>query len=144
MSVFTVLASDVPLREVPPPPNLEIILESGKEAEYRNAGEGFAVFESVRFLELASEKEYFFHVNLYGSGRAEDLAAYLREQLETVEEIEFWHVWLDGDFDHRVRKVEIASGELTAEDIRELLELEVWREDPVEGRLTDYCYLLKK
>ena len=143
MSVVWVIASDIPLEEIPPPAGLEIVLWPGKrEAEYRNAGRGFAVFATNRVLELQTEKEYFFGLDLYGGEEA--LAAYLREQLEEAGEIELWHAWLDGDFDHRIRKAEIPSGELSAEDIRELEELEVWQEDPVTGRPTDYCYLLKK
>ena len=141
MSVFMILASDFPLEEVPPPPGLEIFWEPGKrEAEYRNAGRGFAVFVSDWFPEIQTEKVYSFHLNIYGGEEA--LAAYLREQLREAGEIELWHVWLDGSFDHRVRQVEIGADELTAEDIRELERLEVWREDPVTGRRVDYCYLL--
>ena len=143
MSVVWVLASDIPLEEVPPPAGLEIVLWPGKrETEYRNAGRGFAVFESDWLPEIQTEKAYFFHLDIYGGEEA--LAAYLQERLETAGEIELWRVWLDGSFDHCVRKVGIPSGELSAEDIRELEELEVWREDPVTGRPTDYCYLLKK
>lgn len=141
MSVFMVLASDFPLEEVPPPPGLEIILWPGKrETEYRNAGRGFAVLEMDRVLELRTEKEYFFSLDIYGGEEA--LAAYLREQLEKAGEVELWRVWLDGSFDHRVRQVEIGADELTEEDIRELERLEVRREDPVTGRRVDYCYLL--
>lgn len=143
MSVCTVLSSDFPLEEVPPPPGLQIFLEPGKrEAEYRNAGRGFAVFASDRFPELQTEKRYCFSLDVYGGEEA--LTAYLREQLEEAGEIEIWRVWLDGDFDHRVRKVKIGAGELTAEDIRELEQMEVWREDPVTGRRVDYCFLLTK
>lgn len=143
MSVCTILASDFPLEEVPPPPGLEIILRPGKgEAEYRNAGRGFAVFASDWFPELQTEKEYSYYLNVYGGEEA--LAAYLREQLEEAGEIELWHVWLDGSFDHRVRKVKIGADELTAEDIRELEQMKVWQEDPVTGRLFDYCFLLTK
>ena len=143
MSLFTFLSSDVPLEEVPQPPGLVICLEPGRgETEYRNAGRGFAVSASDWFPELQTEKEYCFSVNIYGGEEA--LAAYLREQMEGAEEIEVWRVWLDGSFDHRVRKVEIGVNELTAEDIRELEGLEVWQEDPVTGRPVDYCFLLTK
>ena len=143
MSVFMVLASDFPLEEVLPPSDLEITWYPEKqEAEYRNAGRGFAVFESDWFPEIQTEKVYSFHLDIYGGEEA--LAAYLREQLKEAGEIELWHVWLDGDFDHRVRQVEIGADELTAEDIRELERLEVWREDPVTERKVDYCYLLSE
>lgn len=143
MSACTILASDFPLEEVPPPPGLEIILRPGQgEAEYRNAGRGFAVFASDRFLELQTEKECDFNLNIFGGEEA--LVAYLREQLEEAGEIELWRVWLDGSFDHRVRKVRIGADELTAEDIRELEQMEVWQEDPVTGRRVDYCFLLTK
>lgn len=143
MSILTILSSDFPLEEVPPPPGLEIILRPGKgKAEYRNAGRGFAVFASDRFPELQTEKEYSYHLGIYGGEEA--LTAYLREQMEEAGEIEIWHIWLDGDFDHRVRKVKIGADELTAEDIRELEQMEVWQEDPVTGRRVDYCFLLTK
>lgn len=143
MSVLTILSSDFPLEEVPPPPGLEIILRPGKgEAEYRNAGRGFSFSASDWFLELQTEKEYCFNLDIFGGEEA--LAAYLREQLEEAGEIELWHVWLDGSFDHRVRKVKIGADELTAEDIRELEQMEVWQEDPVTGRRVDYCFLLTK
>ena len=143
MSVCTILASGFPLEEVPPPPGLEIILEPGKgEARYRNAGRGFAVIASDRFPELQTEKGYTYILDLYGGEEA--LAACLREQVEEAGEIEVWRVWLDGGFDHRVRKVKIGADELTAEDIRELERLEVWQEDPVTGRRFDYCFLLTK
>ncbi len=144
MSVYMLLSSDFPLEEVPSPPDLVIVLEPGKQgAEYRNAGRGFAVSALPWFPdEIHTEKEYLFNLDIYGGEEA--VAAYLREQLEEAGEIELWHVWLDGSFDHRVRKVEIGADELTAEDIRELERLEVWREDPVAERLVDYCFLLTK
>ncbi len=87
MSVFTILASDFRLEEVPPPAGLEIIWYPEKqEAEYRNAGRGFAVFESDWFPEIQTEKMYFFHLDVYGGEEA--LTAYLREQLEEAGEIE--------------------------------------------------------
>lgn len=144
MSVYMLLSSDFPLEEVPSPPDLVIVLEPGKQgAEYRNAGRGFAVSALPWFPdEIHTEKEYLFNLDIYGGEEA--VADYLREQLEEAGEIELWHVRLDGNFDHRVRKVEIGADELTAEDIRELERLEVWREDPVAERLVDYCFLLTK
>ena len=144
MSVYMLLSSDFPLEEVPSPPDLVIVLEPGKQGgEYRNAGRGFAVSALPWFPdEIHTEKEYLFNLDIYGGEEA--VAAYLREQLEEAGEIELWHVWLDGSFDHRVRKVEIGADELTAEDIRELERLEVWREDPVTERPVDYCVLLTK
>ena len=134
MSVYILLSSDIPLEEVPVPPGLVIAREPGKqEAEYRNAGRGFAVSALPWFLEVQTEKEYLFNLAIYGGEEA--VAAYLREQLEEAGEIELWHVWLDGDMDHRVRKAELKADELTAEDIRELNALETWREPVIY-----YCY----
>ena len=135
MSVYMLLSSDFPLEEVPSPPDLVIVLEPGKQgAEYRNAGRGFAVSALPWFPdEIHTEKEYLFNLDIYGGEEA--VAAYLREQLEEAGEIELWHVWLDGDMDHRVRKAEIKADELTAEDIRELNALETWREPVIY-----YCY----
>ena len=41
-------------------------------------------------------------------------------------------------------KIMPIEDKLTAEDIRELERLEVWREDPVTERPVDYCFLLTK
>ena len=59
----------------------------------------------------------------------------MQEQLNYSREVELWHVWLDGDVDHRVRTAEISASELSLEDIRELEQLPVSQEP-----ITNYFY----
>ena len=56
-----------------------------------------------------------------------------------MEEVELWHIWQDMDFDHKVRKVKIPIHALTADDIQELSQLDVWKEPVV-----DYCYVVTR
>ena len=94
----------------------------------------FAVWPADGVLELASEKEYCARADIE-SGCEERVIAYLQEQLNYSREVELWHVWLDGDVDHRVRTAEISASELSLEDIRELEQLPVSQEP-----ITNYFY----
>ena len=142
MSHVMCLTSPVPLEEIPPPPGLVILLEAGETA-YQNAGAGFAVFGEDPIPEVSTRLPLFYGLETYGPGHEEALAAYLRAQAEAVGELEAWSLWLDGSFCHRVRRVDIPAGELTAEDLRELEALEVWRLDPVMEVPVDYCYHIR-
>lgn len=139
MSSVLLFASDCPLDEIPYPPDFAVnydidhgIVDDG------GSDDGFAIFPVEKVLELQSEKGYFAVLEWrFTPGRARKVIAYLEEHLKGTQEVEFWHVWQDMDFDHRVRKVKIPLRDLAAEDIQELDRLEVWRE-PV----TDYCYVI--
>ena len=145
MSTLMLLASDAPLQEFYPPPDFDFTIDlyiDEKRVEDSGREDGFAILPRERVLEIPSEKQYFAIFDWlyqYTPERAEKVIAYLKEHLKTADEIEFWHVWQDMDFDHRVRKAEIPIGELTAEDIQELDQLQVWNE-PV----TDYCYVIRR
>ncbi|MDE7243345.1 MAG: hypothetical protein K2O18_05115 [Oscillospiraceae bacterium] len=144
MSTLMLLASDAPLQEFYPPPDFDFTVTfyiDERRTEDSGRDDGFAIIPRERVLEILSEKRYyasFEWLYTYTPGRAERVIAYLKEHLKTAGEIEFWHVWQDMDFDHRVRKAEIPIDELSAEDIQELEQLEVWKE-PV----TDYCYVIR-
>ena len=71
--------------------------------------------------------------------RAKRMIAYWEEHLKTTEEIEFWHICPDMDFNHKIREVTIPIQEWSVDDIRELDRLEVWKEPA-----TDYCYAISK
>lgn len=118
MSAYIFLVSDTPLEE------------TGTDEAC-----SFSVFRTNTFPELSTDKPYFAELDIYESGCEAAIAEYLKAQLKTISEIEVWHTWLDGDFNHKIRKVEIPLDSLTPEDIQELVDLEVYQE-PV----TDYCY----
>lgn len=141
MSSVLLLASDVPLEESPYPPGFSVHYDIDRgTVDDGGADDGFTIFPVEKVLELQSEKKYFAVLEWrYTQGRAEKVIEYLKIRLKTAQEVEFWHIWQDMDFDHRLRKVEIPLQNLTAEDIQELDRLEVWKE-PV----TDYCYVITR
>lgn len=136
MSSFLFLTSSAPLKEVWEPPDrpLTVSLDAGtiKGGEFDSR---FSILRREPVWELATDKPYFAVLNIYRPGCEEEILKYLKDQLKTVSEIEFWHVWLDMDFGHKVRSVDIPSDTLTAEDIRELAETDIYGEPPV-----DFCY----
>ena len=71
--------------------------------------------------------------------RVKRMITYWEEHLKTTEEIEFWHICPDMDFNHKIRKVTIPIQEWSIDDIRELDRREVWKEPA-----TDYCYAVTK
>ncbi len=138
MSAYMFLTSDAPLEEVWEPSDRPVMIDvDTKTIEGGEFDSCFSVLHNEPVWELSTDKPYFAALDIYHSGCEEEIAEYLKGQLQTVPEIELWHVWLDMDFGHKVRIVEIASNDLTAEDIRELAALNVCREPPV-----DYCYRL--
>ncbi|MCI9156043.1 MAG: hypothetical protein HFF44_03755 [Lawsonibacter sp.] len=141
MSSVLLFASDAPLEECPYPPDFSVHynIDCGT-VDDGSADDGFAILPVEKVLELQSEKEYFAVLEWRCTqGRAEKVIEYLKSHLKTTHEVEFWHVWQDMDFDHRLRKIEIPLCGLTAEDIQELDQLEVWKEPVV-----DYCYVITR
>ena len=140
MSSVMVLASDFPLEAFISPAEKPVVPseDTGGTAVIIRFEDDFVVWPFEGYLEIPSQKKYFADLAIYNPDCGEKIVEYLRSQLETAPEIELWHVWLDGDMDHRVRQAEIPADELTPEDIRELNALETWRE-PV----TDYCYRIQ-
>lgn len=133
MSRCFFIASDAPLEAYLDPEPLVIDVDRNTVTSGELSGH-FAVWPTAKVLELASEKKYFAGADIE-PGCEERVIAYLRGQLKISREIELWHVWLDGDVDHRVRKAEINISDLSPEDIRELERLPVVREPA-----TDYYY----
>lgn len=137
MSSVMVLASDVPLEAFVSSSEKPLVLseDAGGSTVSIRFEDDFAVWPSDGYLEIPTQKEYFADLAIYNPDCGDKVAEYLKNLLKTAHELELWHVWLDGDMDHRVRKAEIKADELTAEDIRELNALETWREPVIY-----YCY----
>ena len=95
----------------------------------------FVIFPVEKMADFLTEKEFCSCLELsYTEGRANRLIEYLREQLEYTDEVELWHLWLSDDFTERTRTTKIPADELTARDIKELLDIDVWQEPR-----THYC-----
>lgn len=141
MSSIMLIASNRPLKEIPYPLGFTIKLDvDNRIVDDGGMDNGFSIFSTERVLEISSEKSHFAGLQWhYTHGRAKRIIKYLEEHLKTIDEIELWHIWQDMDFGHKIRKVTIPINELSVNDIKELDQLEVWKE-PV----TDYCYVVTK
>lgn len=74
----------------------------------------------------------------YTSGRAEKIIQYIREHLTHTSELEIWHIWMGNGVYPKIRKCTISIGELTPDDLKELSDIEVWKEPIVH-----YCFIVK-
>lgn len=74
----------------------------------------------------------------YTEGRAQKVMQYIREHLKHTEELELWHVWVGLEAVPRIRRCPVSLDELVSDDLKELSDLEVWKE-PV----THYCLVIK-
>ena len=75
----------------------------------------------------------------FTKGRAAKLLEYLTELMETHDEIELWHIWMDWDEYRKTVKKTFHINELTAEKLEEFTRLNV-----ITDPLTDYCYKILK
>lgn len=86
--------------------------------------------------DIYTEKKYRAWVEWdYTRGRAEKIIQYIKEHLAHAPDLELWHVWLGNGPYPRIRSCTIPIDQFTADDLKELWDLEVWRE-PV----THYCF----
>ena len=74
----------------------------------------------------------------YTKGRAEKVIQYIREHLTHTSELEIWHIWMGDGVYPKIRKCTIALDDLTSDDLKELSDLEVWREPIVQ-----YCFTIR-
>ncbi|MBR5816840.1 MAG: hypothetical protein IKY38_05390, partial [Anaerotignum sp.] len=75
----------------------------------------------------------------YTEGRAENILAYIREHLQTADELELWHVWLDDAETPVFKRKAYRLSELTTTVLKEL-EVVPLTTDP----LVHYCYKIRK
>lgn len=89
--------------------------------------------------DLYTEKKYRAALQWdYTEGRAEKVIQYIREHLEHADEVELWHVWAGLDAYPKIRRCPIALDEFAVDDLKELSDLEVWKEPA-----THYCFAIK-
>ena len=143
MSSVMLIASDLPLREVPYPPNYKVNINVDNGTIDDGGGnDGFAILP-VEYPEnvpdIPSKKKYFAVLEWhYTPGRAEEVIRYLNERLKTAAEIELWHTWAEyAELGHKLKKTKIPVNKLSAADLHKLEQTEVWKEPA-----TDYCYVV--
>lgn len=89
---------------------------------------------------IYTEKPYCAKIELhrYTEGRAKNILAYIREHLQTAEELEIWHVWLD-DYESPIfKRKEFLLSELSVSILKEIEEVPLTIEP-----LVHYCYKIR-
>ena len=78
----------------------------------------------------------------YTEGRAKRIISYIKSALRQTDSVEIWNVWLMGywEFDDRpyIRKKMVYIDELTANELKELIEAENW-DNKDKNRPSFYC-----
>lgn len=125
MSIFQFLASDKTLKEVE-----NIYKGYLNDIEIKNSGYQFCGYEKDY-----SNKEFFSGLDwAYTDSRANQLINYLRNQLESLEEIEIWSIWVDANEAASIKSVNI--NDLCIEDL-ELL-------NTADGFEKPKCLIIKR
>lgn len=133
MSICTFIASDYPLPVVAPLQDypLEINIDNGTIYD-GNADDNFFlhVFEDVHRY---TDKKYAVWLEWnYTDGRAKQILKYIKEALHDTDCLELWHVWLMDYYEYEdspvIHNRTISLKELTAKDIEEFDNAEIWNE----------------
>lgn len=131
MSACVFIASDIPLTQAVPSREypVEINLDLGTIWD-GGADDNFFL---LPFPDVGEYTDKAYGVALewnYTDGRADRIAAYIRNVLRETDSVEFWRVWLmdyyefeDRPFLHRRT---ISAGELTRDQIREIDSADIW------------------
>ena len=114
-----------------------------KELEDGDFDDDFAIhpFSPAEVFEIYTQKPYCARLewHRYTDGRAENILAYIREHLQTAEDMEIWHGWLDDAETPVFKKKTFLLSELTAELLKALEEAPVSAEP-----MAHYCYIIRK
>ena len=93
------------------------------------------MYYSSRYAEEYSNKQYFSELSWdYTEARAKQLVEYLKEQMNSLDEIEIWSIWLDEHKSASIKSVHI--NELSITDL-EFLNL-------LKGYETPKCLIIKR
>ena len=113
------------------------------EIEDGNFDDDFSIrpFSPEKVFGIHTEKNYCAKLewHRYTEGRAENIIAYIREHLQTANELELWHVWLDDAETPVFKRKYYPLSELTSIVLKELEEVPLTT-DP----LVHYCYTIKQ
>lgn len=103
--------------------NEKIILRCDSEEHLNELQITYDRYYSSTAADEYSQKQYFAQINwYYTEARAKQLMDYILEQLEVVNKIEIWSVWLDDDQPARSRTIngkELTITDLTFLDLKE-------------------------
>lgn len=144
MSVCTFIASDFPLTEVAPAQNYPHEIDDG--AIYDDGADDNYFLHIFRDVSNYTDKKNGVYLEWnYTEGKAKRIIEYLKNALQNTTSIELWHVWLTDYFELEDRPVihreRVPIAELTAEDIKEIDDAEVWNtpDKMYPNRPSFYC-----
>lgn len=82
--------------------------------------------------DIYTQKHYRAEIEcLWTAGRGKAVLAYLRQRLETADEVELWHIWMGCDEPPKILHYEASIDEFTPEDLIEIASLPVYMQAPV-------------
>ena len=151
MSTCLFLASDHPLPSASPSKKYPLLVDLDKGTIYDgNADDNLFLFPFPD-VDLYCEKQYGVSLEWnYTEGRANQLIAYIRQQLLHTDTVEFWHVWLSDYFEFEDRpyfhRETVSIAELTAAQIRTLDRSEIWNtpDKMYPDRPSFYCLTITR
>lgn len=146
MSVCTFIAADIPLHEVASAKEYPIHIDLDKDIiDDGGADDNFCLLSFPDVVDYTDKKYGVYLEWNYTEGRAEHILNYMKDVLEKVESIEFWHVWLMDYCEYEdspvIHKRKISIEEMTIRDIRELDDADIWNspDKNIPGRPSFYC-----
>lgn len=131
MSVCTFIASDHPLPEVEPLEDYPLEINIDEGTVYDGGTEDNFFLLHFRDVQSYTDKPYGVYLEWhYTEGRGKEILKYIRQALENTDCVELWHVWLMGYYEFEDRPFlhsrTISIEDLTADDIRELDNAQIW------------------
>lgn len=151
MSACIFIASDIPLVEYEPPQNYPIHINlDNRIIEDGGADDNYFLTYCESVGDYTDKK---YGVSLewnYTDGRAKQIIKYIKDALQEVDAIEFWHVWLMDYYELEdrpfVHKKTVHISELTVEHIKEMDNADMWNvpDKMFPERPSFYCLVITK
>lgn len=146
MSVCTFIAADIPLCEVAPAKEYPVHIDIDKGIIDDGGADDNFFLLSFPDVQDYTDKKYGVCLEwTYTDGRAERILNYMKETLEKVESIEFWHVWIMDYYEYEdtpvIHKRTISIKDMTIQDIKEIDDADIWNkpDKQLPGRPSFYC-----
>jgi hypothetical protein len=116
----------------------EIIIDTKSHSiDDGNDDDDFIIFQIDKsWDDIYTDKQYLacLECSSFTTGRTKQIIDYIGRQLQHADEIEFWYIWMGCEYRPRIRRHRIPINELMEEDIKDLMDIDVWKEP-----YTQYC-----
>ena len=146
MSVCTFMAADCPLPEAAPVQDHPLAINIDDGTIYDGgADDNFFLHFFGETQNYTDKKNGVYLEWDYTEVRAKQIIAYIKNVLQNVGSIEFWHIWLTDYYEFEDRPVihrqKISVGELTTKQIKEIDDAEIWNtpDKRYPNRPSFYC-----